>query len=67
MRRLLEVSPQGRETLAGWQSLRAWLKNPDELQAWRVLATVLAFIAVRTVTRQVALARSREAHLDPFV
>lgn len=42
LRRLQEFSPEGRETVEGWQRVRAWLANPEELQAWRVLATVLA-------------------------
>jgi hypothetical protein len=43
LRHLQELNPDGRETLSSWQSLRAWINNnPGELQAWRVLATVLA-------------------------
>ncbi len=42
LRRLHEVSPEGRETVEGWQRVRTWLANPEELQAWRVVATVLA-------------------------
>jgi hypothetical protein len=39
------ASPQGRETPESWRKLREWLKSPDELRAWRRLATLLARIS----------------------
>ncbi len=38
---LRQVSPDGRETLEAWRKLLPWLKNPEELRDWRVLAGLL--------------------------
>jgi hypothetical protein len=42
LRHLQQVSPDGRETYAGWRALLPWLSDPKDLQDWRVLARVLA-------------------------
>jgi hypothetical protein len=42
LRHLRDASPEGRESLDGWRRLRPWLASPDDLQAWRVLTTLLA-------------------------
>jgi hypothetical protein len=42
LRHLRDVCPEGRETVEGWRRLRPWLASPEDLQAWRVLATLLA-------------------------
>jgi len=41
LRRLQETGQSG-ESYENWRQLRSWLESPAELQAWRVLATVLA-------------------------
>jgi hypothetical protein len=41
LRHLQGITP-GVESVDSWRQLRDWLDNPPELQAWRVLATVLA-------------------------
>lgn len=45
LKRLQDVSPDGKETLARWRSLRPWLENPEELASWRGLARALGRIA----------------------
>jgi GTPase SAR1 family protein len=45
LKRLQDVSPDGKESLARWRSLRPWLERPDELSAWRNLARALGRIA----------------------
>jgi hypothetical protein len=42
LRHLQEASPEGGDSAEAWRKVRAWLASPEELQAWRVLATVLA-------------------------
>jgi hypothetical protein len=42
LRHLKEVGTEGRESPQAWRRLRSWLAAPEELKAWRVLATVLA-------------------------
>jgi hypothetical protein len=42
LRHLKEVSTEGQELPEGWRRLRSWLAAPEDLKAWRVLATVLA-------------------------
>ncbi|MFO0845822.1 MAG: GTPase domain-containing protein [Gemmataceae bacterium] len=39
--RRLRQGGKGEETTARWEPIRAWLKNPEELAAWRVLARAL--------------------------
>src|SRR5207253_1053073 len=41
LRHLQGITP-GSESVDSWRQLRDWLDNPSELQAWRVLAAVLA-------------------------
>jgi hypothetical protein len=41
LRHFKEVSP-GRESLDSWRRLGPWLASPEDLRAWRVLATTLA-------------------------
>lgn len=42
LRHLKEVSTEEQESPQAWRRLRSWLAAPEELKAWRVLATVLA-------------------------
>jgi hypothetical protein len=42
LRRLEQVGTGAQETPARWDAVRQWLKDPEELASWRVLATVLA-------------------------
>src|SRR5207244_2418097 len=42
LRHLQEVSQGSGESFESWRRLRSWIDNPPDLQAWRVLATVLA-------------------------
>jgi hypothetical protein len=42
LRHLKEVSAEGQETPESWRRLLPWLSAPQELKAWRVLASVLA-------------------------
>ncbi len=42
LRHLQEVSPGAEETPESWRRLRSWLRAPEDLKAWRVLAKVLA-------------------------
>jgi hypothetical protein len=38
---LRQASPDDRETPEGWRKLLPWLKNPEDLRDWRVLAGLL--------------------------
>jgi hypothetical protein len=38
---LRQASPDNQETLAAWRKLLPWLKNPDDLRDWRILADLL--------------------------
>jgi hypothetical protein len=42
LRKLQEAGSRGAESPARWAAVREWLKSPEELAAWRVLATVEA-------------------------
>jgi hypothetical protein len=42
LRKLQEAGRGAAETPARWGPVRDWLKSPDELAAWRVLATAVA-------------------------
>jgi GTPase SAR1 family protein len=41
LRRLQQVSADGRETVDHWREVRTWLADPLELTSWRALARVL--------------------------
>ena len=42
LRHLQEAGQGSGESFESWRRLRSWVDNPPDLQAWRVLATVLA-------------------------
>jgi hypothetical protein len=45
LKRLQQLSPDGKETAARWHEVRDWLATTDELNGWRDLATALARLA----------------------
>jgi 50S ribosome-binding GTPase len=42
LRHLKEANPGERESLQAWRRLQPWLSAPEDLKAWRALASVLA-------------------------
>src|SRR5262249_10825618 len=42
LRKLQEAGSGATESAARWRPVREWLKSPDDLASWRVLATVVA-------------------------
>jgi hypothetical protein len=42
LRQLQQAGSGAEETPARWEAVRAWLKDPEELASWRVVAVVLA-------------------------
>jgi hypothetical protein len=66
--KLQEASPEGREMVEGWRRLIPWLNDPADLEAWRVLATVLGRLhdpgATDPVTDLAAFLRRDRFELD---